>query len=92
MTSLIFIKSQLRKKRIWSAIGAAIGLFLSTSTSVLAQAVPNNACELILINSGFEEPALNVTPPFPVQVFASGTIANYNQNDVPGWSTTAADG
>ena len=92
MMSLIEIKLQRRKQRIRSAIGAAIGLFLSTSTSVVAQPVPNNACELILINSGFEDPIVNVPPPNPVQVFDNGLIANFRENDVPGWSTTAFDG
>lgn len=53
--------------------------------------VPAGACEVSLINGSFEVPAVNSTPPTPTQVFQAGTIAAYNENDVPGWFSSADD-
>ena len=55
---------------------------------------PANSCELLLTNSGFDLPDITSSPPSPVAVFnvPGGTVNNYNQGDIPGWSTTAPDG
>ena len=47
--------------------------------------LPGAACEVLLINEGFEEPIVTSQPPIPVASFNEGNIAVYNENDVPGW-------
>ncbi|MEO0848902.1 MAG: GEVED domain-containing protein, partial [Cyanobacteria bacterium J06648_1] len=53
--------------------------------------VPGNACEVLLINEGFEAPALNSTFPVPHQIFQPSRIAAYRENDVPGWFVSGND-
>ncbi|MEP0189826.1 MAG: GEVED domain-containing protein [Erythrobacter sp.] len=61
---------------------------------VVPAAVQAQVCEGIpglTINGGFEEPDITSTPPTPVQTFGSNPFARlYNEQDVPGWSTTAS--
>ena len=49
---------------------------------------PGNSCEILLINESFEAPVVGTTPPTPQQTF-DNSIAIYNENDVPGWLSSA---
>jgi len=49
------------------------------------------SCEVILVNGGFEAPVVGTTPPTPTNTFNAGRIVIYNENDVPGWSSSADD-
>lgn len=72
---------------IWST---STLLFNGVLTSnMIASASSVAACEVLLTNSSFDQPTINSTPPTPRQVFQSGTIAAHNENDVPGWSSSA---
>jgi uncharacterized repeat protein (TIGR01451 family) len=48
-----------------------------------------SSCEVAITNGSFEAPALTTASPSPFQVFEAGTIAAYNENDVPGWTSFA---
>ncbi|MEO1385742.1 MAG: DUF11 domain-containing protein [Cyanobacteria bacterium J06634_6] len=52
---------------------------------------PAGACEVLLVNGSFEVPAVNQTPPTPAEVFETNTIAAYDEDDVPGWFSSADD-
>lgn len=48
----------------------------------------SQGCGLLTVNESFELPDILNTPPTPNQVFNTN-VKNYNQGDVPGWSTTS---
>ncbi|EKV03555.1 hypothetical protein Lepto7375DRAFT_5860 [Leptolyngbya sp. PCC 7375] len=63
----------------------AVAIASSTPTP---PSVPANACELVLINDGFEDPRITIQPPVPVASFGN-VVFQYDETDVPGWLSSA---